>query len=530
MPTDRDQDDRIDIDLSDVDLTDELPVLIETAVFESDKHLIAIDDDDERTARIMALASNDAQSVEALKKDHEPGAAKIDALEGDIARLSGRWLEIERRLTEKDAAIGSLTSALEAARSALNERRDVAEALAAEIADRDNRIARLLDKTDQLRKEAAGSRTEIERSRQEREIERREIATLRAALERRAPARDGIPAEAALREQLETLTMYVTNRRAWWDALESRAARQAARITELETDIAARAARAAASESLAARETARADALSAQLVAEARKAAGLDAELQRLQTDSAAIRSSLASVTGDLARARTEAAEARQDRDRTFEALSALRQEHRDQSPPAASTHGTADVEAARKQVVDARAQLEQARADVAKLERDLAEKDRALTARDERIRTLQAELEQRADAIEKASATDVSPEAQAPKTPERPQRAETAPDSGNMPALICLTNEGPRPFALAKGTITIGRSSDCDIQILTHFVSREHARLTVSPRGGVLIEDLGSTNGVFVNSVRIDRQELHHGDLVTVGESQFRFLETMAH
>jgi len=60
--------------------------------------------------------------------------------------------------------------------------------------------------------------------------------------------------------------------------------------------------------------------------------------------------------------------------------------------------------------------------------------------------------------------------------------------------------------------------------------VSREHARLTLSTRGGVVIEDLGSTNGVFVNSVRVDRQELHHGDVVTVGESQFRFLETMAH
>jgi len=80
------------------------------------------------------------------------------------------------------------------------------------------------------------------------------------------------------------------------------------------------------------------------------------------------------------------------------------------------------------------------------------------------------------------------------------------------------------------KGTITIGRGASCDIQILTHFVSREHARLTVSPRGSVVIEDLGSTNGVFVNAGRVDRQELHHGDVVTVGESQFRFLETMAH
>ena len=59
--------------------------------------------------------------------------------------------------------------------------------------------------------------------------------------------------------------------------------------------------------------------------------------------------------------------------------------------------------------------------------------------------------------------------------------------------------------------------------------MSREHARLTLA-RGTVVIEDLGSTNGIFVNSVRIDRQELRHGDLVTVGETQFRFLESMAH
>jgi pSer/pThr/pTyr-binding forkhead associated (FHA) protein len=59
--------------------------------------------------------------------------------------------------------------------------------------------------------------------------------------------------------------------------------------------------------------------------------------------------------------------------------------------------------------------------------------------------------------------------------------------------------------------------------------VSREHARLIVD-RSRVVIEDLGSTNGVFVNSVRVDRQELRHSDLVTVGETQFRFLESAAH
>src|SRR5262245_3042574 len=107
MPIDPDQDDRIDIDLSDVDLTDELPVLIETAVFESDKHLIAVDDEDgEHTARVVALVSEEeAESIERLKQDLEQRAAKIAELERDIERLSARWLEIERLSSEKDAAI-----------------------------------------------------------------------------------------------------------------------------------------------------------------------------------------------------------------------------------------------------------------------------------------------------------------------------------------------------------------------------------------------------------------------------------------
>jgi len=81
----------------------------------------------------------------------------------------------------------------------------------------------------------------------------------------------------------------------------------------------------------------------------------------------------------------------------------------------------------------------------------------------------------------------------------------------------------------LTKKTITVGRGPQCDLQILTHFASREHARITVSG-GTVLIEDLGSRNGIYVNAVRVDRHTLQQGDLVTIGETQFRFMESMAH
>ena len=535
MATDPNQDPRIDIDLSDVDLTDELPVLVETAVFESDKRLIAVDEDDERehTASVLALSPDDS-GAEGLKKDGEQSAAKIAALEREVATLSQRSAELEDHLKEKEAALGSLTLALQAARSALAERREIHESLAAEIADRDLRIARLLEKAEPLRKQAADARTELERLRQEREIEGREIATLRAELQTRVSSAGGGPVEVELREQLDTLTAYISNRRTWWDALEARAAEQAARIAELQSQLAERpvtAAKAAVQETPPAAETS-----NPQLAAQRRPTGAQESDPKLTErVDSAALKTSLERATAELARARAETAQVQRERDQARAALAALQRERSDPGRPAESTGAAADLEAARRQAADARAQVEQQRAASAKLEQALAEKDRALAAREERIRTLQTELQRRLGALERVSAADVTGKGLASKTPDPqrtdvPQRIDAARESANTPTLICLTSDGPRPFALAKGTITIGRSSDCDIQILTHFVSREHARLTVSPRGGVLIEDLGSTNGVFVNSVRVDRQELHHGDLVTVGESQFRFLETMAH
>jgi pSer/pThr/pTyr-binding forkhead associated (FHA) protein len=110
----------------------------------------------------------------------------------------------------------------------------------------------------------------------------------------------------------------------------------------------------------------------------------------------------------------------------------------------------------------------------------------------------------------------------------DRLRRAEPA-EPTNVPTLVCLTGEAPKQLALSKKSITIGRGHQCDIQILTHFVSREHARITTD-HGTVIIEDLASTNGVFVNSIRVDRHELRHGDLLTIGETQFRFLESVAH
>lgn len=74
---------------------------------------------------------------------------------------------------------------------------------------------------------------------------------------------------------------------------------------------------------------------------------------------------------------------------------------------------------------------------------------------------------------------------------------------------------------ALEGPVVTIGRHPSCDLQLDTHAdleVSARHAELRVAADGTVVLEDLGSTNGTFVNGARIRSQALAHGDVVQLG------------
>ncbi len=66
---------------------------------------------------------------------------------------------------------------------------------------------------------------------------------------------------------------------------------------------------------------------------------------------------------------------------------------------------------------------------------------------------------------------------------------------------------------------IIIGRSSDLDMVLVEDMVSRQHSKITT--HGGELyIEDLGSTNGTFVNGEKISKKRLKEGDRILVGTS----------
>ena len=80
----------------------------------------------------------------------------------------------------------------------------------------------------------------------------------------------------------------------------------------------------------------------------------------------------------------------------------------------------------------------------------------------------------------------------------------------------------------LDKQTLIIGRAEACDIVLSSALVSRQHARIHVTPEG-VSIEDLGSRNGVLVNGALVDEPtQLAHGDTILLGDEQLKLVLLM--
>lgn len=76
----------------------------------------------------------------------------------------------------------------------------------------------------------------------------------------------------------------------------------------------------------------------------------------------------------------------------------------------------------------------------------------------------------------------------------------------------------------LVPGQLVIGRDAESDIQINRPQVSRRHTVLTVSD-ASLIVEDVGSTNGTYVNGERITRAELRAGDSLRIGDFGFEVL-----
>jgi two-component system cell cycle response regulator len=97
-----------------------------------------------------------------------------------------------------------------------------------------------------------------------------------------------------------------------------------------------------------------------------------------------------------------------------------------------------------------------------------------------------------------------------------------------DAPACIVIIYGGElgRSIKLSDEAVTIGRDESNGVSVPLHTISRQHARLSIRD-GSYVVEDLGSTNGTFVNDEEMSGvTPLHNGDLVRCGGAVFKFIE----
>lgn len=99
--------------------------------------------------------------------------------------------------------------------------------------------------------------------------------------------------------------------------------------------------------------------------------------------------------------------------------------------------------------------------------------------------------------------------------------------ESGRLVVAHSPVLEEGLEYSLDSTAVTVGRSEQNTVPIDgDEFASARHARIEPR-RDGVWVSDLGSTNGTYVNGVRIDRpRKLVTGDVVRAGETELRYEE----
>ncbi len=84
--------------------------------------------------------------------------------------------------------------------------------------------------------------------------------------------------------------------------------------------------------------------------------------------------------------------------------------------------------------------------------------------------------------------------------------------------------------FDIKNTTIKFGRTADNQVQIDDLAVSNEHAQVISETNNNgqtsYFLEDLGSTNGSFINEAKVNKKQLHHKDNIRIGWNVFTFID----
>jgi len=89
------------------------------------------------------------------------------------------------------------------------------------------------------------------------------------------------------------------------------------------------------------------------------------------------------------------------------------------------------------------------------------------------------------------------------------------------MPAQLVAKSDGPN-ILLDKPILLLGRHAECDIQLNSRKVSRRHCCIA-QVENYLVVRDLGSTNGIRINGVRVLEGRLRAGDELTIGNFRYQ-------
>ncbi|MGB5131556.1 MAG: FHA domain-containing protein, partial [Steroidobacteraceae bacterium] len=107
----------------------------------------------------------------------------------------------------------------------------------------------------------------------------------------------------------------------------------------------------------------------------------------------------------------------------------------------------------------------------------------------------------------------------------DAPAQRPVGPDEVLARVIVAHSGERVEERPLRLGRLIIGRTPDNDLQVDSKFISRHHCQIITTAEGSVL-EDLNSTNGVYVKSKRVRKHNLNDGDVIVLGKHEIMYLD----
>ncbi len=558
MKNNKNNDGRVLDDFFDDNPTDELPVLAHpdsAGTNDDTANSLApdpqlFDDNSPTGTRITAL---------------EPGTPKtenqdstISRLETEIQQLQARWLEIENKLHHRDAHIQTLEDKLLQSTAACQELECKLQAVAAERASIESAAA---DLTLELKQrdvdiEQISDRAEVTRLKLEEQ--QSAVNTLQIKLDEQHKAADNSQTSiessklhsTALEEmnliqrnELATLAGYIDGRKNDWHQSEQNLIQQRQTIDALERSL-------TDAESLLIQKEREKEALGLQNIDFQHRLTALedqeaeyrrrnDSLLLQLEQNTLLLKQHR-EVDNNFERQRTQLQtqimRLESKHESSQKKICQLEQNFQGRDNEALVLKNSLEAETDNNQLLrEASEKLEERLRSQAISQHELEEQLTALLAeasnKDQTIDRLRNELRTGQQSL-KTVLEEVdrlgSVEASIHKLDAQMSQQLSDKNPGGERSVTCLmvATDGNQVMKhpLYKDVITIGRSHHSDIQIRTQYVSRDHAHILTDDLGTV-IEDLGSKNGIRVNSMQVGKRRLKHGDRVDIGEVHFKFV-----